>query len=49
MNCRFTGLFTPYTGAEKKLGSYYLPITTRPVTKNGAAISRTLGFQGVIR
>ena len=48
MNCRFTGLFTPYTGAEKKLGSYYLPITTRPVTQNGAAISRTVGFQGVI-
>jgi sporadic carbohydrate cluster 2OG-Fe(II) oxygenase len=37
MNCRFTGLFTPYTGAEKKLGSFYLPITTRPVSRVGMA------------
>lgn len=44
MNCRITGLFTPYTGAEKKLGSYYLPITTRPVTKLGVAYREPSGF-----
>lgn len=45
MNCRFTGLFTPYTGAEKKLGSYYLPITTRPVTKMALKYSEPAGFK----
>jgi sporadic carbohydrate cluster 2OG-Fe(II) oxygenase len=45
MNCRFTGLFTPYTGAEKKLGSYYLPITTRPVTKMALKYRPPAGFR----
>ena len=45
MNCRFTGLFTPYTGAEKKLGSYYLPITTRPVTKMALQYREPSGFK----
>jgi len=45
MNCRFTGLFTPYTGAEKKLGSYYLPITTRPVTKMAMGYREPAGFK----
>lgn len=45
MNCRFTGLFTPYRGAEKKLGSYYLPITTRAVTKTGMQYREPSGFQ----
>jgi sporadic carbohydrate cluster 2OG-Fe(II) oxygenase len=45
MNCRFTGLFTPYAGAEKKLGSYYLPITTRPVTKMAIKYREPAGFQ----
>ena len=45
MNCRITGLFTPYTGAEKKLGSYYLPITTRPVTKLAVNYRMPLGFK----
>lgn len=35
MNARFTGLFTPYTGHEKKLGSFYLPITTKAVSRIG--------------
>jgi len=35
MNVRITGLFTPYGTAEKKLGSYYLPITTRVVSRVG--------------
>lgn len=45
MNCRITGLFTPYTGAEKKLGSYYLPITTKPVTKVGLTYKEPSGFE----
>jgi sporadic carbohydrate cluster 2OG-Fe(II) oxygenase len=45
MNCRFTGLFTPYTGAEKKLGSYYLPITTRPVTRMALQYREPSGFK----
>jgi sporadic carbohydrate cluster 2OG-Fe(II) oxygenase len=45
MNCRLTGLFTPYTGAEKKLGSYYLPITTRPVTKMALKYREPSGFR----
>lgn len=44
MNCRLTGLFTPYRGAEKKLGSFYLPITTRPVTKIGIDYREPSGF-----
>ena len=44
MNCRLTGLFTPYRGAEKKLGSYYLPITTRPVSKIGLTYKEPTGF-----
>lgn len=45
MNCRFTGLFTPYRGAEKKLGSYYLPITTKPVTRVGMTYAEPTGFK----
>jgi sporadic carbohydrate cluster 2OG-Fe(II) oxygenase len=45
MNCRFTGLFTPYTGAEKKLGSFYLPVTTRPVSRVGMAYREPGGFK----
>ena len=45
MNCRLTGLFTPYRGAEKKLGSYYLPITTRAVTRVGMAYQEPSGFE----
>jgi sporadic carbohydrate cluster 2OG-Fe(II) oxygenase len=45
MNCRFTGLFTPYTSQEKKLGSFYLPITTRPVTQVGLDYEPPGGFE----
>jgi sporadic carbohydrate cluster 2OG-Fe(II) oxygenase len=44
MNCRFTGLFTPYTSYEKKIGSYYLPITTKPVSRIGMAYQQPTGF-----
>jgi sporadic carbohydrate cluster 2OG-Fe(II) oxygenase len=45
MNCRFTGLFTPYTGHEKKIGSYYLPITTRVVSRVGMSYRYPQGFK----
>ena len=45
MNCRFTGLFTPYASPEKTLGAYYLPITVKPVTKMGMAYRQPAGFQ----
>ncbi len=31
LNCRFKGLFTPY--AQKKLGSFFSPLTTKTVSK----------------
>ena len=43
MNCRFTGLLTPFTNPERRLGTYYLPITTRAATKMGLSL---LGSQG---
>ena len=45
LNCRFTGLFTPYVSAEKSLGSFYLPITPRPVTRIGMAFRLPGGFE----
>jgi sporadic carbohydrate cluster 2OG-Fe(II) oxygenase len=45
LNCRFTGLFTPYGSPEKALGSFYLPITIRPVTRLGMAYRPPDGFQ----
>jgi sporadic carbohydrate cluster 2OG-Fe(II) oxygenase len=45
LNSRVTGLFTPYTSAEKKIGSYYLPITTRAVSKIGMAYRQPDGFR----
>lgn len=44
INCRFTGLFTPYTSYEKKLGSFYLPITTRAASKVGMRYEQPGGF-----
>jgi sporadic carbohydrate cluster 2OG-Fe(II) oxygenase len=41
MNCRFTGLLTPFTNPERRLGTYYLPITTRAATKIGLAVLST--------
>ena len=45
LNCRFTGLFTPYDSAEKSLGSFYMPITPRPVTRLGMAYHHPEGFE----
>jgi sporadic carbohydrate cluster 2OG-Fe(II) oxygenase len=44
MNVRFTGLFTPYVSPEKSLGTFYLPITPRPVTRLGMAYKHPAGF-----
>ena len=41
INCRFTGLLTPFTNPERRLGTYYLPITTRAATKMGLEIMNT--------
>jgi hypothetical protein len=41
INCRFTGLLTPFTNPERRLGTYYLPITTRAATKMGLGIMNT--------
>lgn len=41
INCRFTGLLTPFTNPERRLGTYYLPITTRAATKMGLSILGT--------
>jgi sporadic carbohydrate cluster 2OG-Fe(II) oxygenase len=45
LNCRFTGLFTPYGTAERSLGSYYRPITARPVTRMGLSYRQPGGFE----
>jgi sporadic carbohydrate cluster 2OG-Fe(II) oxygenase len=44
-NVRFTGLFTPYTSPDKSLGSFYLPINTKPVTKLGLDYKKPSGFK----
>jgi sporadic carbohydrate cluster 2OG-Fe(II) oxygenase len=45
MNCRFTGLFTPYVSYEKGLGSFYVPITMRAASRIGISYSQPSGFQ----
>ena len=45
MNVRFTGLFTPYVSPDKGIGSFYLPITPRPVTKLGMDYKVPGGFE----
>jgi sporadic carbohydrate cluster 2OG-Fe(II) oxygenase len=44
LNCRFTGLFTPYASSEKSLGGFYLPITTRIVSRVGMSYRPPEGF-----
>jgi sporadic carbohydrate cluster 2OG-Fe(II) oxygenase len=45
LNTRFTGLFTPYTSQERTLGSFYLPITMRPVSQIGLDYEPPGGFE----
>ena len=44
-NTRFTGLFTPYTSEEKGLGNFYLPITTKLVSRIGMSYRQPVGFE----
>ena len=44
MNCRFKGLFTPYMSDEKRLGSFFLPITTKVVSRVGINYKIPEGF-----
>jgi len=45
INCRFTSLLAPFTNPERRLGTYYLPITTRAATKMGLSALRTTTAQ----
>ncbi len=47
LNCRFTSLFSPYNedkDNQKKLGTFYLPINTKPLTKIGINFKKPKGF-----
>lgn len=44
MNSRITGLFTPYTSSEQNLGTFYLPITTKPASRIGMNYKSPLDF-----
>jgi sporadic carbohydrate cluster 2OG-Fe(II) oxygenase len=45
LNCRYTGLFTPYGAGDRSLGPYYSPITPRAVTRIGMAYRAPSGFE----
>ncbi|MDB4805113.1 hypothetical protein OAH16_00760, partial [bacterium] len=45
-NTRFKGLFTPYSSNEKNIGKFYLPITTRPVSRIGMDYHHPEGWLG---
>lgn len=47
LNCRFVSLLAPPTNPERRLGSYYTPITTRPATRMGLRVLDMMGaFEG---
>jgi len=45
LNCRFKSLFSPYTSAEKSVGSFYMPIEIKSATRLGLAFKRPEGFK----
>jgi sporadic carbohydrate cluster 2OG-Fe(II) oxygenase len=45
-NCRITGLFTPYASSGKSLGGFYLPITTKVVSRIGMNYRAPEGLGG---
>jgi len=45
-NCRVTGLFTPYASTAKSLGGFYLPITTKVVSRVGMNYQAPEGLDG---
>ena len=44
LNCRFTSLLAPSITPERRLGSYYTPITMRPATRMGLRAADALGL-----
>ncbi|NQW10024.1 MAG: phytanoyl-CoA dioxygenase family protein [Alphaproteobacteria bacterium] len=46
LNCRLTGLFTPYTSEEKCLGRFYTPITPKVASRVGMNFKPPEGFDG---
>jgi sporadic carbohydrate cluster 2OG-Fe(II) oxygenase len=44
LNCRFTGLFSPYSSSDKTLGNFYLPISPKPVSRVGMAFKAPGNF-----
>jgi len=44
VNTRFTGLFTPYASEEKCLGRFYMPITTKAMSRVGLNYREPEGF-----
>jgi sporadic carbohydrate cluster 2OG-Fe(II) oxygenase len=44
MNCRFKGLFSPYLSDEKRLGTFYTPITVKPASRVGINYKIPEGF-----
>jgi len=45
LNVRFTGLFTPYLSEEKTVGGFYLPVTTKTVSRIGMNYQHPTGFE----
>ena len=45
LNVRFTGLFTPYLSEEKTVGGFYLPVTTKTVSRIGMNYQHPSGFE----
>lgn len=46
LNCRLTGLFTPYASDEKCLGRFYTPVTPKVATRIGMNFRAPEGFDG---
>src|SRR3546814_526045 len=46
LNCRLTGLFTPYGSDEKCLGRFYTPVTPKVATRVGLNFQAPVGFDG---
>ena len=46
VNCRLTGLFTPYASDEKCLGRFYTPVTPKMTSRIGMNFKAPEGFNG---
>lgn len=46
LNCRLTGLFTPYASEEKCLGRFYTPVTPKVASRIGMNFREPEGFDG---